>query len=397
MVCVVPHGKVVKGTAGPEGIAPNVPPQAGSHGKRRPLDKRFRRCNGRRHESPPGPTPCCRQTLCGGPVLPAGRMILHRQILTLLIAAAGVGVFAALNLPLPFLFGPMIACLVAALARVPLRGVGVLSVAARTVLGVAIGASVTPALLERLPSMLASVALVPVYVAAIGGVGVPFFRRACGFDFPTAFFSAMPGGAADMTVFGQEAGANVRQVSLVHVTRLMVIMVVAPLLLVQAYGVSLDNPVGPPATHLPGAELAVMAVAAVGGWTLARRAGLFGAAILGPLIAAAALSLAGVLHVRPPREALWAAQFLMGVGIGVAYVGVTLRELRDTVAGAAAFVLILAVLAALATEAVTLGGLAPPVEGFLAFMPGGQAEMSMLAIIAGADLGFVVALSSSII
>lgn len=322
-------------------------------------------------------------------MIPA-RPALRRQLLTLLTAAAGVLAFAVLRLPLPFLFGPMIACLVASLVRVPLKGVGVLSVAARTVLGVAIGASVTPAVLDRLPSMLASVALVPVYVAAIGLVGVPFFRRACGFDFPTAFYSAMPGGAADMTVFGQEAGANVRQVSLVHVTRLMVIMVVAPVLLVQAYGVSLDNPIGPPATALPSAELALMAAAALGGWTLARRAGLFGAAILGPLIAAAALSLTGLLHARPPREALWAAQFLMGVGIGVAYVGVTVRELRNTVAGAAAFVLILAVLAAIATEAVTLTGLAPPVEGFLAFMPGGQAEMSMLAIIAGADLGFVV-------
>lgn len=103
------------------------------------------------------------------------------------------------------------------------------------------------------------------------------------------------------------------------------------------------------------------------------------------------LSLGGVLHMRPPREALLAAQFLIGIGIGVSYVGVTLRELRETVAGGAVFVLILAVLAGAVTEFVTLTGLAPPVEGFLAFMPGGQAEMSMLALIAGADLGFVVA------
>lgn len=31
-----------------------------------------------------------------------------------------------------------------------------------------------------------------------------------------------------------------------------------------------------------------------------------------------------------------------------------------------------------------------PIEGFLAFAPGGQAEMTVLAIVAGADLGFVV-------
>ena len=51
---------------------------------------------------------------------------------------------------------------------------------------------------------------------------------------------------------------------------------------------------------------------------------------------------------------------------------------------------LLAVLAALFTEIVTLSGLAPPVEGFLAFAPGGQAEMTVLALVAGADLGFVI-------
>ncbi|GAB1478371.1 AbrB family transcriptional regulator [Paracoccaceae bacterium] len=315
---------------------------------------------------------------------------LPQQALTVALALAGVGAFYLAGLPLPFLFGPMAACLLAALAGLPLRGLGQISVAARSVLGVAIGATVTPALIATLPSMLASVAIVPVYIAVIGLVGVPFFRRVCGFDTITAFYAAMPGGAADMTLFGQEAGANVRQLSLVHVTRMMVIMVVAPLVLVQIYGVSLDRPVGLPAADLPLSELAIMVAAALIGWKGGERIGLFGAAILGPLIVAAVLSLADILHLRPPREALLAAQFLIGMGIGVSYVGVTLRELRDTVAGGAAFVVILAALAAVVTEVVTLSGLAPPVEAFLAFIPGGQAEMSMLALVVGADLGFVI-------
>ncbi|MDQ1900948.1 AbrB family transcriptional regulator [Paracoccus sp. WLY502] len=314
----------------------------------------------------------------------------RRQATTVLIGAAGVALFWLLHLPLPFLFGPMIASLVAALMGARLAGLGQVSVAARSVLGVAIGAAVTPALVAQLPSMLASVAIIPFYIAAIGLVGVPFFRRVVGFDLVTAFYAAMPGGAADMTVFAAEAGANIRQVSLVHVTRLLVIMIVGPLVLVSVYGVELTHPVGQPAADMPPSELAIIAAAALIGWKAAERIGLFGAAILGPLILAMALSLAGVLHMRPPREALLAAQFLIGIGIGTSYVGVTLRELRETVAGGAVFVLILAVIAAAVTEFVTLTGLAPPVEGFLAFMPGGQAEMSMLALIAGADLSFVV-------
>jgi uncharacterized membrane protein AbrB (regulator of aidB expression) len=35
-------------------------------------------------------------------------------------------------------------------------------------------------------------------------------------------------------------------------------------------------------------------------------------------------------------------------------------------------------------------GLAPSAEAFLSFAPGGQAEMAILAIVAGADVAFVV-------
>ncbi|MDH2327806.1 AbrB family transcriptional regulator [Cereibacter sp. SYSU M97828] len=315
---------------------------------------------------------------------------MTRHILTPLVALAGLGVFLILGLPLPFLFGPMCACLIAALVGLPLRGLGQISVAARTVLGIAVGTSITSALLMKLPTMAMSVMLVPVYIAVIAMIGVPFFRRVCGFDPITSFYASMPGGAADMTIFGQEAGANVRQLSLVHVTRMLVIVTVAPVVLSQIYGVTLTNPVGAPASELPLHEMAIMVVVAIVGWKLGERVGLFGAAIMGPLFLSMALSLSGVLHTRPPQEALLAAQFLIGIGIGVSYVGVTLRELRVTVMSGAAFVLILALLAAMFTEFVTLTGLAPPVEGFLAFAPGGQAEMAMLAIIAGADLGFVV-------
>jgi uncharacterized protein len=116
-----------------------------------------------------------------------------RRLATLGLALAGAGLFHLLGLPLPFLFGPMVACLFAALAGAPLQGMGVVSTAARTILGVAVGASITPDVLARVPQMAGSVALVPIYVVLIGAVGFPFFRR-LGFDPATAWYAAMPGG-----------------------------------------------------------------------------------------------------------------------------------------------------------------------------------------------------------
>jgi membrane AbrB-like protein len=313
-----------------------------------------------------------------------------RHLLTFATALAGLAVALAAGVPLPFLFGPMGACLAAALLGAPLLGVGPITQGARTVLGVAIGASVTPALIGQLPAMALSLALVPLYVGLIGLVGVPFFRRVCGFDTVTAFFAAMPGGATDMVLFGQDAGADVRTLSLVHATRVAVIVTVAPILLSQLYGTALDRTLGASATDLPLSQMALMAGAAVVGWRAGERIGLFGASVLGPMILTLALSLLGVIHVRPPREALQAAQFLIGLGIGVHYIGVTLAELRRTVGVSVLFIAILALLTGAVAEAVVLLGLAPPVEAFLAFAPGGQAEMTVLALVAGAELGYVV-------
>ncbi len=315
---------------------------------------------------------------------------LPSRITTVMVAALGTIAFVLAGLPLPFLFGPMAACLIAALLGAPLKGLGQVSVAARTILGVAVGASITPVLLHQLPLMAASVALIPVYIVLIALIGVPFFNRFCGFDPVTSFYSAMPGGLQDMVIFGEAAGGNVRTLSLVHATRVLIIVTIAPVLLTQLYGVALTNPIGAPAATIPLNELALMVVAALVGWKVGERIGLFGASILGPMIVAGVFSLAGWIHMRPPREAILAAQFFIGMGIGVYYVGVTLRELRQVVASGVAFVFILAMLAAAFNDIVTLAGFAAPVEAFLAYAPGGQAEMTVLAIVAGADLGFVI-------
>ncbi len=310
--------------------------------------------------------------------------------LTVLLAVAGTVLFWWAGLPLPFLFGPLFACLIGALAGAQLRGLGQISVGMRTILGVAVGASLTPEVIGRLPQMAVSVSLIPVYIALIGLIGVPFFRRVYGFDWATSWYAAMPGGLQDMVIFGKEAGGDVRALSLIHATRVLIIVTVAPLILTQGFGVTLGNPIGAPMASLPMHELALMAAAALVGWKGGERIGLFGASILGPMIVTAALSLSGLIHFRPPAEAILAAQFFIGIGIGVGYVGVTIVEIRRDVAAGVVFVLMLAALAAALTEIVVFFGLAPAVDGFLAFAPGGQAEMTVLAIVVGADLGYVI-------
>lgn len=312
------------------------------------------------------------------------------RLATLAISAAGAALFWVLDLPLPLLLGPMFGCLFAALAGAPLRGIAPVSEAMRPVLGVAVGASLTPELVHRLGEMALSVALVPPFILIIGLAGYPYFRRLWGFDRATSYYAAMPGGLQDMLLFGIEAGGNPRALSLIHTTRVLVIVSLMPFLIRWLWELPLSGPPGDSAAEVPVHELAVMVVCGVTGWWLAVRIGLFGAPILGPLVVAGVAALAGLLHFRPPAEAMWVAQFFLGLGIGVKYVGITVAEIRRVLAASLGYCVVLTVLSVVFAEIVIQAGLAPPLDAILAFAPGGQAEMVLLAIIAGTDVAFVV-------
>ncbi|ETW11490.1 putative ammonia monooxygenase [Roseivivax marinus] len=321
---------------------------------------------------------------------PVNGAALLRKVATVALGCLGAAAFWRLGLPLPFLFGPLVLCLVAALARVPISSPRRLGKLMRTVLGVAIGASITPEVVDRLPQMAVSLALVPVSVVVTALIGVPFFRRVVGFDAVTAWYASMPGGLQEMVTFGEEAGANVRALTLIHATRLLLIVLIAPFVLTQLFDADLTRPIGDPAASLPPSELAIMAAAAIAGWQIAERIGMFGASILGPMLLAAVLSLAGVIHHRPPAEAILAAQLFIGIALGAGYVGITMAEVRKVVLAGIVFVVIVAAVATAFAETVIFLGLAPPQDGFLAFAPAGQAEMAVIAIVVGADLGYVV-------
>lgn len=309
----------------------------------------------------------------------------------ILVALAGVGLFMVIDLPLPWLLGPIFACLVAALAGVPMKGLQPLNDGMRTILGVAVGATLTPAVLATFPAMWPTLVMVPITVIIIGLIGVPYFLKLWKYDFATSYYAAMPGGLQDMILFGEQAGGDVRALSLIHATRVMVIVVSLPFILKWVWESELGNPPGVPLTTIPPHELLLMGVCAIVGWRVGKAIGLFGASILGPLILTAAVTLTGFLHFRPPAEAIWTAQFFIGMTIGTNYAGITVQELKRDLAAGLGFCVVLILLTVLIVEFVYVSGLAPGMEALLAFAPGGQAELTVLALIVGADVAFVVA------
>jgi len=310
---------------------------------------------------------------------------------TFVVAGIAVAAFMGLSLPLPWLLGPITACLVAALIGLPMRGIKPVNEFMRTILGVAVGATFTPALLFAMTGYWPTLLLIPLMTFVIGIIGVPYFQRIWGYDFATSYYATMPGGLQDMLVFGEEAGGNVRTLSLIHATRVLFIVVALPFLLQMVWNADLSTPPGVPASTIAPHQLVIMIICAVAGWQIAKRIGMFGASILGPMILAAIAALSGILVHRPPAEAIWMAQFFIGMTVGVKYAGITMAEVRRDLVAGVGFCLILLVLTVIFTEGIYAAGLAPPMETLLAFAPGGQAELTVLALIVGADMAFVIA------
>lgn len=322
--------------------------------------------------------------------LAINRKRLQRRMLTVVVAAAGGGIFLVAGLPLPLLLGPILGCLIVALLGGQLVGLGVLSTFMRTFLGVAVGAAVTPQLIHDVPQIAGSLVFVPLFILVIGAIGYPILRKLFGYDHATAYYAAMPGGLQDMLVFGQEAGGDVRALSLIHATRVVVIVAGAPVILTGFWGLDLSQPPGAPASSVPVGEILLMIAAGFFGWQIAQRVGLFGASILGPMLLTATLSLLGVINHRPPAEIIWASQYFIGIAVGVQYVGVTMRELRRDVLAGVVYSFGLILISAIFFWGISGAGIGPKLEAFLAFLPGGQGEMVVIAIIAGADLTYVV-------
>jgi len=311
------------------------------------------------------------------------------QIKTLAYASLGGVVFLLLGLPIPLLIGPMLGCLVAALIGLRLKGFDKISILMRTVLGVAIGSTFTPEILSEISQLGASLIIIPLFLVVVCAVGY-FYFKALGFDTGTSYYSSIPGGLVEMLLFGDKAGANVRALSLIHATRVLVIMLVVPFVVTTIWDIDLTRPPGVHINQVPMLEIGLMIFAAITGWRLAVLLKIPGASILGPMVLTSILTLTDLIHFRPPVEFIWGAQFFIGLGVGIRYSGVNGVEVRQYILSALGYCLLLGLISLLFVLAIV--GLldTSPIDTLLAYLPGGQAEMGIIAIVSNADVAYVI-------
>ncbi|WP_040672080.1 AbrB family transcriptional regulator [Rhodobacter ferrooxidans] len=322
------------------------------------------------------------------PALPIAALDLPALAITLAIGTAGGLLGWALSVPLGLMLGSLLTVgSVAALGRRPFgRQVAVppkLRFFFVPVIGVAIGGAFTPAVLAQIPGWWASLLALCLYIPAAHLCGFWIYRRG-GLDRSTAFFGSVPGGLIESVTLGEEAGADGQMLVLLQFLRLILTIVAVPLAFMALTGHAVGSASGAKmvgaSVPLGWGDAAMLLAAGVGGFWGGRWLRLPAAIMTGPIIASALLHLAGGTQTVPPAWAVGATQVVIGSVLGARFAGMppgTLVRAARLALANAAVALVLALGFALA-----VGPLVgqPVAAAFLAFAPGGLAEMSLIAL-----------------
>lgn len=307
---------------------------------------------------------------------------------TLAAGAVGGVIAQGLQLPLGYLLGSLVVTATLAVLRLRIlgRAVGLpqpLRMCFVPVIGVAIGGAFTPEVIGQVPGWLPSLAALCLFLPLAHGVAYAIYRRG-GVERRSAYFGAVPGGLIESVQLGEEAGADVALVTVLQFLRLIGTIVAVPLIFWGVTGHAVGSASG---VAMVGAEVpldlreaAVLVAAGLAGVLVGRGLRLPGWIITGPILASAAAHALGWVEGVPPDWLLAVTQVVVGTGLGARFAGAEPAVLRRgawlaAVNGAVALALALGF--ALALHALV----GEPVAAvFLAFAPGGLAEMSLIAL-----------------
>ncbi|MGZ0085526.1 AbrB family transcriptional regulator [Caldibacillus thermoamylovorans] len=324
-----------------------------------------------------------------------GKNNLLRIALTFVIAASGGIGFALLRVPLHWVLGPAAVLLIAERFLkgklywpMAIRNAGLIPI------GYTLGTSMTAATLaemgRQLPSMLLSTVLILLFSFLLSCAAA----RITGIPLRSIVTGSIPGGLSQMLVLGEELkGVDITVVTLFQVTRLMGVVFLVPLIALGpmfsgSSGAAVDAGTEQGPDWTVGLALLYFIVT-VAGALVGKRLKLPTAYLLGPIIATAALVIAGVPAPNLPAPILDMAQITMGAYLGFMLKPAGMKEKRNMMLAAASTGFFLILFSMASAFVLTSWHGVPYLTAFIALAPGGMDQMGILAQEARASLAIV--------
>ncbi len=319
------------------------------------------------------------------------RIIIARQLAeTLIIAAAGGLTLGLWGMPAGFLSGSILAVAAGSLAGRPMLMPTSLVRVLQVLIGISLGAVVTPATFQGITTYPLSIAALMAAMTCISIAGAAYLRVVHGWDRLTAYLAASPGGLSQVMAMAVEFDADVPAIAIVQTMRVVIIAVGLPagLSLLGLVGhITRNLSVGFDPSRL--GELAVLVLISTVASVAAFLVRFPGGLLFGAMLTSAALHGSDLIHATMPWWVTNTVMIAFGAVTGSRCAGLSLRMLLDFL-GAAFGSFAVAVSVAAVFAAMLVGILALPVaEVMIAYAPGAVDAMMLLALALNLDPVYV--------
>jgi uncharacterized protein len=300
---------------------------------------------------------------------------------TLLIAAAGGILFTFLGFPAGLVSGSVLAVAAAALLGRPVKVPIALARVCYIIVGILLGAVVTPQTLKGFTTWPASIALLMVASVAMLLATTGYLRVVHRWDPLSALMGASPGSMIQVIALSTELGADLRAIAIVQTTRVLLLTVGIPggLALFGLVAPAIPVARGPAGFALLPEMLLVVAVSGTAALTLASLR-FPGGLLFGAMAGSAVLHGTGLVVAVLPWWIGSASVVVLGAVVGSRFANTTLRLIIGYLGAAlGSFAVSLAIATSFALI-VTHFFPFPIANVVVAFSPGAQDTMMVLAL-----------------
>jgi membrane AbrB-like protein len=304
--------------------------------------------------------------------------VIYRRIFGGLAALLGALFAVAINIPLPWLLGPLFTVAALRLLSAPIATYKPLRNVGQWIIGLSLGLYFSPEIARLVGTH---------WVVLLVGTGLSLVLAACGtwllhrvgrVDVKTAWFASAIGGASEMSILAERYGARVDLVASAHSLRVLAVVTIIPFGF-EALGIlgSDDSFMSETPFNLVNALIVAIAAILVGSWFYKMQ--IASAWILGPLAAAGCLTLVGYTPTSLPSWVVNIGQLFLGWAIGDRYRPAFFKAAPRFLTAVVLYSIgAICLVAAIGWVASMLSVLSLPTI-WLGMAPGGLAEMSITA------------------
>lgn len=319
---------------------------------------------------------------------------IRSTFITLLLGVVGGGLFSILGFPMPWLIGSMaMLAVVAVNGRISINMPTPLRNSMLALLGLMVGSTLNPDVLSDVHKWWVTILmLLPLLITQLlmGTFLLRFFMAHE--KTATRFFGSAPGGLIEMVTLARDYKGDERSVLVMHMLRLSLLVLCVPLLFSVA-----APPSGGREVHIMTSGLidygwlnmGLLLICLVGGVYGGRILRLPAATILGPFLLASIFYGTNTLQADPPYALMILAQIGVGADLGSRFAGYGLKRIRKLLLPTCILTGLLVTIAAVFAYGSHILTSLPFATVFLAFMPGGMTQMSLIALALGLNAGFV--------